>query len=90
MLYVVVREIEGAKREAAAFRSRQDAQDAYDEAARICDEGPDDGPGDDPAIVTNCWLGWVDTPDRDIAKRSSLAGHFTVSKAYFPTPQSHS
>ena len=86
MMYVVIREVEGPTREAAAFRLRQDAEDVYEEAARVCENGPDDGPGDDTTVVTNCWLGLVDTPDREIAKQSALSGHFTLINVCFPSP----
>lgn len=84
MIYVVIRELEGNKRDAAEFLMYQDAQNAYDEAAHVCDNGPEDGWGDDPSIVTNCWLGWVDTSDPEIAKRSALSGHAIILRACFP------
>ncbi len=90
MFYVVIRELEGDRKDAAAFLASPDAQDAYDEAAHVCDNGPGDGPGDDPAIVTNCWLGWVDTSDPEIAKQSALSGHALIIRACFPTSHSHS
>jgi hypothetical protein len=44
----------------------------------VCDNGPDDGPGDDPTIITNCWLGRVDTSDPELAKRSALSGRAII------------
>ncbi len=83
MFYVVIREIECITRDVMAFRQRRKAHEAYDEAARVCDNGPDDGPGDDPTIVTNCWLGWVDTPDPEIAERLALSGYATMLKRMY-------
>jgi hypothetical protein len=83
MLFVVIREIESARREAAVFNSQREARDVYDETTRVCEDGPDDGPEDDPAVVTNCWLCQVDTPDPNIAKRSALSGHATLLAAHY-------
>ena len=82
VLYVVIREIEGAKKEAAAFRSRQDAQDVYDQAARVCDNDPDEMGNGDLTIVSQCWLYEADAADAEQALAHVHAGRGTLLASY--------
>lgn len=81
-LYVVVREIEAERLERAVTVDLAEAEACYAEAFHACEDGPDDGPGDDPAIVTRCWLYSADTSDPAIAEAMTVDGRAKLIKAF--------
>jgi hypothetical protein len=81
VLFVVVRDAEDGRR-AAVFSDRAEAERIYAEAYHVSENGPDDGPGDDPTIVSGCWFYVVDTPDPDAAKALALKGDIAHLKAF--------
>jgi hypothetical protein len=82
VLWVVIREIEQNRSEEAVFQTVDAAQSCYDEATYVSDNGPDDGPGDDPTIVTNSWLYEADTSDADTARAMARDGRAILIKSY--------
>ena len=84
MYYIVCRDVDGGPSQYAAFGALADARDCYDEAERICDNGPGDGPADDPTIVTNCRLYAVDTPDPAVAIATAQSGYATLLRVCYP------
>lgn len=73
MLFVVVREIEQDRQDSRTFTHKVAAREYYDQAAYVCREEPDDSPGGDLSIVTNCWLYEVATDDPAIAQELALS-----------------
>jgi len=53
VIFVLIREIEKDRRDCQTFDFEGAAWAAYRVAERVSMDGPDDGPGDDPTIVTN-------------------------------------
>jgi hypothetical protein len=88
MLYVVVRQIENWEREQTrdhhVFVLLDQAKAYYEEAQNVCWNGPSGGPGDDPSVVTNCWLWASDTPDPVAAAQLALSQKATLLAECFP------
>jgi hypothetical protein len=82
MTYVLVREIEAMRREASDFDDEKMARAAFEEARYVADNGPDDAPGDDPTIVSNCWLYWSGSVDPLAAREDALSGRARLIDAY--------
>ena len=72
MLYVVVREIEAERLERAVIGDPAEAEACYAEAFHVCENGPDEGSGEDPAIVSQCWLYSAATSDQAEAEAMCL------------------
>jgi hypothetical protein len=84
MFFVVVREIEGIRRDCHVFDLIEDAQSYYDQAAYVCMEEPDTTPGGDPTIVTNCWLYSADVLEFNTARDAALSGRAKLIAVCFP------
>lgn len=82
MLFAVIREIEALRRDCHVFQRLEEATAYYEHAAYVCMEGPDDG--DDPTIVTNCWLYSADLPDEQLMRESALSGQTNLLSVCFP------
>ena len=82
MLFVMVREIEGERFERAVTTDRAEAEACYAEAFRACENGPEEGPGEDPEIVSRCWLYSENTSDSAEAERMTMDGRATLIKAF--------
>jgi hypothetical protein len=82
LLFVVVREIEAERRHVTVFALFEMAKRYYNYAAYVCDNGPDEGPEDDPTIVTNCWLYVTATADPERAKAAALDGTANLCASY--------
>lgn len=82
MLFVVVREIEGERLERAVTSDLAEAEAAYADAFRACENGPEEGPGEDPAIVSRCWLYSADTDDPAVAEAMTTDGRAKLIKAF--------
>jgi len=88
MRYVVVREIEGTHRDSLVFPALEDARDYDGQVAYVCMEQPDDTPGGDPGIVTNCWLYEVDETDIERAREAALNEPATLFAVCFSPEES--
>jgi len=84
VLFVVVRQIEGVRQDCRPFALEASARMYYDEAARVSMDGPDDTPGSDPTIVTNCWLYAADTLDPLAAESLASSEKATLMAICFP------
>jgi hypothetical protein len=60
---VLVQEIEANRLERAIASDLAEAEAAYTQAFHACENGPEEGPGEDPAIVSRCLLYSADTDD---------------------------
>lgn len=80
--FVVVREIEGARRVSTAFPSLDAARTFYDDAVYVCDLGPDEDVEGDPTIVSNCWLYAADAPNETDAGKMVSSGHARLIASY--------
>jgi hypothetical protein len=81
-LYVVAREIEQDRREEVVFQTSSEARRCYAEAHHVSENGPDDG--DDPSIVSNCWLYLADASDPATARAMVNDGKAVLIASYWP------
>lgn len=82
MLYVVVRENEAERLERAVTADRAEAEACYLEAYRACENGPDNGLGEDPDIVSRCWLYSTETSDPAEAETMTTDGRATLMESF--------
>jgi hypothetical protein len=82
VLFVVVREIGAKYLERAVTTDFAEAEACYAEAFRACENGPDEGPGDDPAVVSRCWLYSAETADPAVAESMTSDGRANLIKAF--------
>jgi hypothetical protein len=80
-LYIVVREIEAERVGRAVTSDLAEADACYAEAFHAWENGPGEGPGDDDAIVTRCWLYSAETSDPADAEAMTIDGRATLIKA---------
>jgi hypothetical protein len=67
MLFIMLREIECARIECAAFVDLDEVTACYEEAAYIVRNAPGEDPEDDPAVVAGAVLYAADTQDPNFA-----------------------
>ena len=72
MPFVLILEIEG-ERCGRTYRDPAEAHQCYEEACRVCMDGPDDADGMTPYLISNCWLYNVQTADSD-AVSAAMSG----------------
>lgn len=84
MLFVVVREIEQHYRDCHTFTLEAEARRYFDQAHHVCWEEPDDTPGGDQSIVSNCWLYMVRTSDPARAEELALSERAELLEVCFP------
>lgn len=88
MLYVVIRQIENleeaSRREHRVFFHLDQAKSFYKNAEYACWNEPDDTPGGDSSIVTNCWLFAVEADDPVLAVQMTLSRSATLLAECFP------
>jgi len=83
MLYVVVREIEGGKRQqSAVFATSTAAMVRYERARLVCDNDPDEFGDGDPSIVSRCWLYAADATDQVTARAMTRDGRAVLVASY--------
>lgn len=81
-LYIVVREIEVEQLDRAVTSDLTEAEACYEEAFHACENGPREGPADDDAIVTRCWLYSAETSDPAAAEVMTIDGRAKLIKAF--------
>jgi len=59
-----------------------EARDAFEQARYVADNGPDDTPGADPIIVSNCWLYRTAETDPSAARDIALSGDAELIATY--------
>jgi hypothetical protein len=84
LLFVVVREIEGVRYDCQVFCQSDEARSYYDQGVHVCMEEPDDTPGSDPSIVTNCWLYSTDAVGNEAAQEAALSERALLMAVCFP------
>jgi hypothetical protein len=88
MLFVVIRQIENLgepqKRDHRVFFRLNQAQAYYKEAEYACWNEPDDTSGNDPPVVTNCWLWTTETDDPVAAVEMAFSQRATLVAECFP------
>jgi len=88
MLYVVIREVENwgetMRRDHRVFLLLDQAKHYYADAEHVCWNGPDDMSGEDPSVVTNCWLWAADTDDPVAAIGMAVSRRATLLAECFP------
>jgi hypothetical protein len=84
MLFVLVLELEGDQQGARVFRAADEARACYEEAARVCMDGPDEREGETPYAISNCWLFSADTVDEDAAREAALLGSADLIAVFSP------
>lgn len=88
MLFVVIRQIENleepSKLDHHIFILSDQARSYYRGAEYVCWNEPDDTPGGDPSIVTNCWLFAAETDDPIIAAQMAHSRRATLLAECFP------
>jgi hypothetical protein len=80
-LFVVVREIDASWRDYRVFVDLGEARAAYDAAAYICDNAPDEGDAD-AAVISRCWLYETPAVHADIAKSMAADGRGKLLDSY--------
>jgi len=82
MLFVMVREIEAERLERAVTSDLAEAEAAYAQSFHACENGPEEGPGEDPAIVSRCWLYSADTDDPAEAEAMTIDGRARCLRSF--------
>jgi hypothetical protein len=85
MLFVLVLEIGGNELVGRPYPTFAEAQTRYDEAARVCLDGPDEDGSGTPYLISNCWLYSADIQDEDAALHAALAGQADLISAFSVT-----
>ncbi len=84
MMFVLVTEIGGNRREYAIFRDEGDAGAAYIEGHEACMDGLLPENIGDPAVVTDCWLYEVAVENEDEARSSAARGNARLVSKFEP------
>jgi hypothetical protein len=61
-----------------------EARSYFDQGVYVCMEEPDDTPGSDPSIVTNCWLYSTDAVRNETAREAALSERALLMAVCFP------
>jgi hypothetical protein len=88
MLYIVIRQIENrdeaVKHDHRVFVLLDQAKRYYAAAEHVCWNEPNDTPGTDSSLVTNCWLWAVDSDDPVAAAGTAFSHRATLLAGIFP------